>query len=363
MREIFFVKQSINMQANKTQFTLMELTKGLDVTIKGDPHCSIKGVSTLHHAQPGQISFLTNSLYRKHLANTHASAVILSNEDAAFCATTAIICSNPYYVYAKIAEFFLPSATQHPGIHPSAVMGIETQIDPTTSIGAHCVIGDRVRIAAGVSIGPGTIIGNDCVIGEASKLDARVTLYAKVTMGKRCHIASGVVMGSDGFGLANHQGQWHKVPQLGGVELGNDVDIGANTAIDGGAVENTIIEDGVKLDNLIQVAHNVKIGAHSVIAGCTGIAGSATIGKYCMIGGASMILGHITIADKVMITGGTGVSKSISESGMYSSGIIGVVPNHEFRKNNARFHRLENLINRVKTLEIELKALKKEKEE
>jgi UDP-3-O-[3-hydroxymyristoyl] glucosamine N-acyltransferase len=163
------------------------------------------------------------------------------------------------------------------------------------------------------------------------------------------------VVGSDGFGFANHKGAWHKVPQLGGVILGDDVDIGANTTIDRGAVEATVIEDGVKLDNLIQVGHNVRIGAHTVIAGCVGIAGSTNIGKYCMIGGAANFAGHLSVADKVIITGMTAVTKSIKEPGMYSSGIVGAVPSHEFLKNNARFHRLENLIDRVKALETALK--------
>jgi UDP-3-O-[3-hydroxymyristoyl] glucosamine N-acyltransferase len=176
-------------------------------------------------------------------------------------------------------------------------------------------------------------------------------------MGRRCRIASGVVIGSDGFGFAYQSGVWHKVPQLGSVAIGDDVDIGANTTIDRGAVENTVIEDGVKLDNLIQVGHNVRIGAHTVIAGCVGIAGSTIIGKYCMIGGASNFAGHLSVADKVIITGMTAVTKSITEPGMYSSGIVGAVPNHEFLKNNARFHRLENLMQRVKELEAAVKSM------
>src|SRR3990167_2099379 len=347
------------MQANK-QYTLSELTSGLEVTIKGDVNCIITGISILHQSQPGHISFLTNSLYRKHLATTQASAVILSEKDANACTVNAVICKNPYYIYAKIAEFFTTSHSFVPNIHPTAVIGSDTHIDPTAHIGAHCVIGDHVNIAARVVIGSNSTIGDFSIIGEASKLDARVTIYNKVMIGKRTHIASGAVIGSDGFGFANQNGVWHKVPQLGGVQIGNDVDIGANTTIDCGAVDHTIIEDGVKLDNLIQVGHNVKIGAHTIIAGCAGIAGSAVIGKHCMIGGAAMIQGHIHIADHVMITGNTGVNKSILESGVYSSGVIGVVTNQEFKKNNARFHRLENLTQRIKLLESSLKELKEE---
>src|SRR3990167_1129400 len=350
------------MHANKRQYTLSELTHGLDVAIKGDPSCIITGVSVLHHAERGHISFLINSLYRKHLTTTQASAVILSEKDSDACMVNAIICANPYYVYAKVAEFFTFSTPPIPGIHPTAVIGSYTHIDPTTSVGAYCVIGRHVNIAARVVIGAGSIIGDFSSIDEDTQLDARATIYSKVTVGKRTHIASGAVIGGDGFGFANKDGEWYKIPQLGGVCIGDDVDIGANTTIDCGAVDNTVIENGVKLDNQIQVAHNVKIGAHTIIAGCTGIAGSAMIGKNCMIGGASMILGHITIADSVMITGNTGVNKSIDEPGMYSSGVVGVVTNREFRKNNARFHRLGNLMQRIKMLESSLQKLKEEQE-
>ena len=237
------------------------------------------------------------------------------------------------------------------------MIGNHCEIDPAASIGPNCTIGDHVSIAANAVIGANCTINDLVSIGAGTTLDAGASIYRQVTTGKRCRIASGVVVGSDGFGFANQKGNWHKVPQLGGVEIGDDVDIGANTTIDRGAVENTVIEDGAKLDNLIQVGHNVRIGAHTVIAGCVGIAGSTNIGKYCMIGGASNFAGHLSVADKVIITGMTAVTKSITEPGMYSSGIVGAVPNHEFLKNNARFHRLENLMQRVKSLEITLKAM------
>ncbi|MBV9576678.1 MAG: UDP-3-O-(3-hydroxymyristoyl)glucosamine N-acyltransferase, partial [Gammaproteobacteria bacterium] len=305
----------------------------------------------------GQIVFLTNPLYKKYLATTEAAAVILSETDALEYQGNAVICKNPHFVYAKIATYFSnQSSKEKTGIHPTAVIGANCQIDETAAIGAHCVIGQHVKIAAHVIIGAGCILEDFSEIGEASRLDARVTIYHEVKIGKRVHIKSGAVIGSDGFGFANQKGVWHRVPQLGSVEIGDDVDIGANTSIDRGAVENTVIENGVKLDNLIQIGHNVKIGSHTIVAGCVGIAGSTVIGKNCMIGGASMIVGHITITDNVMVTGGTGVSKSILEPGIYSSGVVGVVPNHEFRKNNARFHRLENLMQRVKSLETAIKA-------
>lgn len=318
-------------------YKLSDLVQGLLVEIQGDPDCVITGVAPLHQAESGNISFLSNAQYRKYLSASAASAVIVTKADAVLCKNVAVICDNPYYIYSQVAGFFDQRPATVPGIHPTAVIGADCQIDPSASIGPHCTIGD------GVKIGANTV------------LDAGVSIYHRVTIGKRCRIASGVVIGSDGFGFANQKGTWHKVPQVGGVEVGDDVDIGANTTIDRGAVDNTVIEDGVKLDNLIQVGHNVRIGAHTVIAGCVGIAGSTNIGKYCMIGGAANFAGHLSVADKVIITGMTAVTKSIREPGMYSSGIVGAVPNQEFLKNNARFHRLENLIERVKVLEAALK--------
>lgn len=345
----------------KSQYTLAELINGLDVTIKGDPNCVIKGVCPIQQSMPGYITFLTNSLYRKYLPATQAAAVILGEADANACSTNAVISRNPYYAYAKIAAYFAKPSPMAMGIHPTAVMGSGCEIHPSASIGPHCVIGNHVNIAANVIIGAGCSVGDSCEIGDETQLHARVTLYHQVKIGKRSCISSGVVIGSDGFGFANQKG-WHKVPQLGSVEIGDDVDIGANTTIDRGAVENTVIENGVKLDNLIQVGHNVRIGANTIIAGCVAIAGSTAIGKNCMIGGATCFAGHITICDNAMITGMSAVTKSIREPGIYSSGIVGVVSNEEFRKNNARFHRLGNLMERVKTLESTLKEQTERKE-
>jgi UDP-3-O-[3-hydroxymyristoyl] glucosamine N-acyltransferase len=342
---------------SESRYSLAELTQGLDVTIKGDANCQIIGVCPIQQSNVGCITFLTNPLYRKFLTSTQASAVVLTEDDAENCPTNAVITRNPYYVYAKIAEYFDRPTIQASGIHPSVVVGEGSQIDPTANIGPHCAIGRHVRIGRGVVIGPGCVIGDDVEIGENSRFDANVSIYHRVKIGKRSRFASGVIVGSDGFGFANQKGVWHKVPQLGSVTIGDDVDIGANTAIDRGAVEDTIIENGVKLDNLIQVGHNVRIGANSVIAGCTGIAGSAVIGKNCMIGGGTMIIGHISICDGAIITGGSGVEKSINEPGMYSSGVVGIVPAAEFRKNNARFYRMDHLTQRVKSLEAAVKAL------
>lgn len=347
--------------AKKRQYKLRELIEGLNVSIKGDPDCLISGVCTINQSRPQHITFLTNSLYKKYLPSTQASAVILTQDDADECPVTAVISRNPYYDYAKMASFFADCLPYTAGIHPTVVMGEGCQIAPSVRIGANCVIGHQVKIGANVVIEAGSTIGDFSEIGDNTRLDARVSIYHKVKIGQNTRIASGVVIGSDGFGFANQNGSWHKVPQLGGVEIGNNVDIGANTTIDRGAIENTVIEDGVILDNLIQVAHNVRIGANTIVAGCVAIAGSTEIGKNCMVGGATCFAGHLSVCDHTIITGMTAVTKSISEPGIYSSGIVGAVTNQEFRKNNARFHRLENLMQRVKTLESTLKELTERK--
>lgn len=343
------------------QFKLADLIDGLDVTIKGDSNCLITGVATLEQSKHGHITLLTNQKYRKHLTTTGASAVILAATDATDCPVTAVISSNPHYIYAKIAAYFSEYQSGPQGIHSTAIVGKDCQIDGAAYIGPHVVIGEHVTIAAGAFIGPGCVIGDFTTIGENVKLDANVSIYQNVKIGPRSHIASGVIIGSDGFGFANQKGNWHKVPQLGGVLIGADVDIGANTTIDRGAIEDTVIEDGVKLDNLIQIAHNVHIGENTVIAACVALAGSTLIGKNCMIGGGTCITGHISICDHTKITGMTAITKSITEPGMYSSGLMGVVPTSKFRKNSARFNRLENLVQRIKTLENKLQESKERK--
>jgi UDP-3-O-[3-hydroxymyristoyl] glucosamine N-acyltransferase len=344
------------------RYTLAELAKGLDVTIKGNPDCLIEGVCTIQQAQAGRITFLNNPLYKKYLPTTQASAVILLSDDATECPVNALITRDPYYTYTQIAAFFDDRPKTKKGIHPTVVIGQDCKIDSTASIGAHCVIGDNVTLAAGVVIDAGCVIGDFSTIDEASHLHANVTLYHKIQIGKRVVIASGTVIGSDGFGIAKHKGVWHKVPQLGRVIIGDDVEIGANCTIDRGAIEDTVIEKGVKLDNLIQIGHNVQIGEYSALAGCVGVSGSTTIGKNCLVGGGSGFAGHLTIADNVVITGMTAVTKSIRVPGVYSSGVGGLSTNLEWRKNSARLHRLEQLVERVKYLESALAILTEKKE-
>lgn len=343
------------MQQN--QYSLTELTKNLDVSIKGNPDCLINGVCTIQQGAPGRITFLMNPLYKKYLADTKASAVILLADDATDCPVNAIIARDPYYTYTQIASYFDDRPKPAASLHPSVTLGNECQIDPSAYVGPNVSIGNHVTIGPRVHIGAGCAIGDYSVIEEDCRLDVNVVIYHKVKLGKRVVISSGTVIGSDGFGIAKHKGVWHKVPQLGGVIIEDDVEIGANCSIDRGAIDDTVIEKGAKLDNLIQIGHNVRIGQHTAIAACVGVSGSTTIGSNCLIGGMSGFAGHISIADNVIITGGSAITKSIREPGIYSSGVGGVVTNTEWRKNSARLHRLSHLTDRVKTLESIIQGL------
>lgn len=339
------------MHVKKTQFTLAELAAILGAELRGDPTCNITGIASLHNVKAGQIAFLDNIRYRKYLANTQASAVILSSANLVECHTNALILDNPYLGYAKVATLFDQAPVSKPGIHPTAVIGENCEIHPSVCIGPLCVIGANVKIGENVVISPGCIISDQCSIGADSRLWSRVTVYHNVQIGQRVIIHSGVVIGSDGFGFAQDKGIWNKVPQLGTVIIGNDVEIGANTTIDRGALDNTVLHDGVKIDNLVQIGHNVSIGAHTAIAGCTGIAGSTTIGKHCAIGGATSLGGHISIADQVIITGASAVSNSITEPGMYSSGIVQVQPALTWKKTLIRLNQLDEMAHRLRELE------------
>ncbi len=334
----------------KSTYTLAEIAKHINAECRGDADCLISGISSLDNAQTGQIAFLEKSSYKKYLPDTKASAVILTADNAALCKVNALITQNPYLGFAKTAELFEKPPTFTPGIHPTAIIGQNCKIDPMASIGPYCVIEENVEILANTIIGAHSFIASRIKIGTNCRLHPRVTLYADVTIGAHVIIHSGAVIGSDGFGNAQDRGQWHKVPHLGGVVIGNNVEIGANTTIDRGALDNTTIGNGVKLDNLIQVGHNVKIGDHTAIAGNVGIAGSAVIGKYCMIGGHSGINGHIEITDRVLITGMTQVMKSINTPGIYSSG-TGMMKNAEWHRSVVRFRHLDELAMRIQRLE------------
>ena len=320
---------------------------------KGDPDCEITAVATLQNAGTGDLSFLSNPGYRKYLHKTRASAVILSPENAPDCPTAAIVSSNPYVSYARAAALIVPPPSPRQGIHASAVIEEGCQVDAGAWVGPGCIIERGAVINAGVQLDGGCFIGAGSVVGANSRLGANVVVCHDVTIGRRVNIYPGAVIGSDGFGLANEGGKWINVPQLGSVVIGDDVEIGSNTTIDRGALEDTVLEEGVRLDNQIQVAHNVRIGAHTAIAGCVGISGSAVIGKFCMIGGGAGVVGHLEIADHVVVTGMTLVSKSITEPGVYSSGVP-AQENASWNRNYARLRQLDKLARRVQKLERKL---------
>jgi UDP-3-O-[3-hydroxymyristoyl] glucosamine N-acyltransferase len=306
------------------EFSLGELAVRFGLTLRGEPSLKIRSVATLSRAEAGALSFLANSRYRRLLQSTRATAVLLAPVDAEHCPVAALIDPNPYLAYARIATLLHPDMNAPPGIHPTAVVAGGARIAASASIGPLAVIEDDAEIGERVLIGPGCIVQRGARVGADSKLLSRVSVYAGVTLGQRCVLHAGAVVGADGFGFALDAGVWVKVPQVGSVQIGDDVEIGANTTIDRGAIDDTVVANGVKLDNQIQVGHNVIIGAHTAIAGCTGISGSTVIGQRCMIGGMVGFAGHLTIADDVVVTGCSLVSASIKQAGSYSSGMPAV---------------------------------------
>ncbi|PHS70938.1 MAG: UDP-3-O-(3-hydroxymyristoyl)glucosamine N-acyltransferase [Methylophaga sp.] len=337
-------------------WTLESIAKHIDGIVKGDKTYQVGSIATLESAHSQQISFLANPKYKKYLVNTKAGAVIVHSEMASAVPNQAIVVDDPYIAYAKTASLLNPVELGQQGIHSRAYVSSDSDIHPTACIGAQVVIESGVVIAEGVVIGPGCVLQQGVKVGKNTRLVANITLCVKVQIGQRVIIHPGVVIGADGFGIANDKGKWIKVPQLGSVIVGNDVEIGANTTIDKGAIENTIIGTGVKLDNQIQIAHNVVIGEHTVIAGCAGIAGSTQIGKYCIIGGGVAISGHLTICDRVQLTGMTMVTKSITTSGSYSSGIP-AEPTKQWHRSVVRYRQMDKLADRVKRLEVKNKPL------
>jgi UDP-3-O-[3-hydroxymyristoyl] glucosamine N-acyltransferase len=333
--------------------TLGEVATTAGASLRGgDAATVITGVAPLPSAESGQLSFLINPRYRRFLSVTRAAAVILSPKDAEGCPIPAVVATNPHVAYARAASLFEPPITAaRGGIHPTAWVSPTAQIAADAWIGPHCTVEAGAVIASGAFVGPGCVIGEQAIVGPATRLVARVTVCHRTRLGSRVLVHPGAVIGSDGFGLALERGgRWLKVPQLGGVLVGDDVEIGANTTIDRGALEDTVIEEGVKLDNLVQIAHNVRIGAHSALAGCVGIAGSARIGQHCLLGGGVGIAGHLEIADHVRITGMSLVTQSITEPGVYSSGLA-VEPNRLWNKISARLRRLDEMFRRLATLE------------
>ena len=308
--------------------------------LRGEPELRVSRVATLSRAEPGSLSFLANPRYRQQMERTQATAVLVGPENAARCPVAALIDPNPYLAYARIADLLNPSAPPIAGIHPSAVVSPDARVALSAGVGPLAVIEAGAVIGERVFVGPGCIVQRGVEIGADSRLMSRVNVCAGVRIGRRCILHAGAVVGSDGFGFSPDAGKWVKVPQVGGVQIGDDVEIGANTTIDRGAIEDTIVEHGAKLDNQIQVGHNVIIGADTAIAGCVGISGSTTLGRRCMIGGGVGIAGHLTIADDVTVTGCSMVSASIRTAGSYSSGMP-AVQTRRWRRLVAHLRRLD----------------------
>ncbi|MFA7282115.1 MAG: UDP-3-O-(3-hydroxymyristoyl)glucosamine N-acyltransferase [Sterolibacterium sp.] len=327
--------------------------------LSGDGSRVVRQVATLERAGPEEISFLANLKYRAKLASTRAGAVILSEELAGQSQVPCIACDHPYLYFARVAQCLNPLDASQDGIHPTAT--VESEIPASVSVAAGVYIGPEARIGERCRIGPGCVIGAGAEVGADALLHASVTIYGGCRIGVRAILHSGVVIGADGFGFAREvegerTGAWVKIPQIGRVIIGDDVEVGANTTIDRGALDDTVIEDGVKFDNQIQVGHNVRIGAHSAFAGCVGIAGSATIGRRCTVGGGAIILGHLSIADDVNISAGTLIGKSIPKSGNYT-GAVPFLEHGEWLKNFARLRQLDDLADRIRALEAQLKNL------
>ncbi|MBP6514285.1 MAG: UDP-3-O-(3-hydroxymyristoyl)glucosamine N-acyltransferase [Steroidobacteraceae bacterium] len=330
--------------------TLGELAVRFGLELRGDPGLEVDAVATLAGAQPGTLSFLANPKYRRQLRDTRATVVVLAPAAAADCPVAALVADNPYAAYARIAAVLHPPAVAPAGIHPSAVVAGDAVVADSASIGPFVVIEAGCRIGERAVIGAGSMVGAGSQVGDDTRLAARVTLYPGVRIGRRGLIHSGAVIGADGFGFAPERGGYVKVPQVGGVSIGDDVEIGACTTIDRGAIEDTILEDGVKLDNQVQIGHNCRIGAHTVVAGCAGISGSTVVGKRCMIGGAVGVVGHLDIGDDVAVTGYTMVSRSLKGPGVYSSGMPAMEA-ADWRRVAARVRRIDALAGRVARLE------------
>ncbi len=317
--------------------TLGDIQRALGGELHGDAAVCIEGLAPLESATPSQLSFLSNPRYRSQLAASKAACVIVAPalREAALARGAALVADDPYLYFARLTQLWKQrhGRSEGPRIHPSAVVDPEAFVDPTARIGAQCVVERGARIGAHTVLKSRVTVSEDCVIGE------------------RCLLHPGVVIGADGFGIAPTAAKtWEKIEQLGAVRIGNDVEIGANTCIDRGALADTVIEDGVKLDNLIQIGHNVHIGAHTAMAGCVGVAGSARIGAHCTFGGQSVVLGHLTIADHVHVSAMSLVTRSIARPGLYT-GAFPLDDNASWERNAATLKQLHSLRDRIKALE------------
>jgi UDP-3-O-[3-hydroxymyristoyl] glucosamine N-acyltransferase len=333
--------------------TLGEIAASIGAEVLGDAQTEISGLGSLGTAVAGEISHLSSASYRHLLAATQASAVIVKAEDVDDCPVSALVVANPYLAFAKVSQLFVAPENLATGIHPSAVVGARTQIDPSAAVGAGVVIGEDSVIGPGVRVFPNAVIGDRCRIGEQVTIRANVTFYNDVSVGPRSVFHSGCIIGADGFGFTpDAQGHLQAIAQLGGVEIGADVSIGASSTIDCGAIENTVVEDGVKIDNQVQIGHNSRIGAHSLLCGCVGVAGSSVIGKHCMLAGGSGVGGDkpVTLCDGVIVSACTTITQSVSKPGVYSGSIV-FHEHNAWRRNALRFTGLDKLFKRVAKLE------------
>jgi UDP-3-O-[3-hydroxymyristoyl] glucosamine N-acyltransferase len=330
--------------------TLAELARRFQGRVRGNPDLVIKRAASLDSAGPDDITYLSDRKYLAQLASTAAGAVILAEPDAAHRTGSALIVENPHLCFARVAELLHPSPAFEPGVHASAVIGPSASIAASAWVGPHSVIEDGAEIMDDAYLGTGCFVGRRATVGARSRLVGHVFVGEQCAIGEDCLLHPGVVIGSDGFGFVKDGEQWQKVPQLGRVIIGNSVEVGANTTIDRGALDDTLIGNGVKLDNQIQIAHNVRIGDNTAIAACVGIAGSTRIGKRCTIGGQAGITGHLEIADDVHITAASLVTSSIKQAGAYSSSLK-AEPAEKWRRNAARLHHLDEMSQRLKTLE------------
>lgn len=344
--------------AHEIRYSLKELAEQLGGDVHGDATISVTQVASLAHAQSHQIAFLANQKYKEQLASSAAGAFILARNMGQISTKPSILVDNPYTYFAKVSTLFNPPARGDEGIHPRAVIHPSAVIGAGACIAANVVIERNAVIGSFSSIAAGTVIGAGVQIGANALIYAHVTIYPLCVIGDNVILHAGCVIGADGFGLAPDAGRWLKIPQIGRVVIGNDVEIGANTTIDRGALDDTVIHDGVKLDNQIQVAHNVHIGEHTAIAACTGIAGSAHIGAHCTIGGAAMIFGHIEIADKVNISTNTLITKSLPKAGTYTSALP-FSEHSVWLKNAVQIRHLDSMAQRLRSLEQQLARMEK----
>jgi len=334
--------------------SLGELATQFGCDLIGDPDAQVDRVGTLANASSHSIGFLANPSYKHQLKTTKAGAVVLAEGDAGDCPVAALIAADPYVTFARIARVLHPPVRHTPGRHETAVIADSAAISDSAHVGPNVVIGEDCVIADRVYIGPGVVLGKRIFVGKDSQVLDNATLYQDVKIGERTIIHPSAVIGSDGFGHALGESGWIKIPQVGGVIIGDDVEIGSNTAVDRGAIGDTVIEDGVRLDNLVQIGHNVRIGAHTAMIGPSAIAGSTTIGKRCMISGLSGVVGHVTICDDVILTTQAVITKNVEEPGVYSA-TFGAEKDSVWKRTLAKFRRIGKLEKRVKALEAKAK--------